>query len=85
MRWVGGSKEEAARGSDWDARKKKSEFLQGASVTIIRGNLRVLDFRAAMILHGTGTRNWDLAGPKPESDSWFLIPAGIPEFGYSGY
>ena len=33
----------------------------------------------------TGTRNWDLAGPKPESDSWFLIPAGVPEFGYSGY
>ena len=37
------------------------------------------------IWHGTGTRNWDLAGPIPESDSWFLIPAGIPEFGYSGY
>jgi hypothetical protein len=34
---------------------------------------------------GTGTRNWDVAGTKPESDSWFLIPAGIPEFGYFGY
>ena len=45
----------------------------------------VLAVAAVQILHGTGTRNWDLAGPKPESDSWFLIPAGIPEFGYSGY
>ena len=43
------------------------------------------DDAASTAWHGTGTRNWDLAGPKPESDSWFLIPAGIPEFGYSGY
>ena len=32
----------------------------------------------------TGIRNRDLVGPIPESDSWFLIPAGIPEFGYPG-
>ena len=38
-------KEEAAGGSGWDARKKKSEFLQRASVTICRGNSRVLDCR----------------------------------------
>jgi hypothetical protein len=40
-------KEEAAGGSGWDARKKKSEFLQRASVTvtvtIAKGNSRVLD------------------------------------------
>jgi hypothetical protein len=35
----------------------------------------------------TGTRNWELGGPKRESDScqWFLVPAGVPEFGYSPY
>ena len=38
-------KEEAAGGSasGWDARKSKSEFLQRLSVTIARGNSRVLD------------------------------------------
>ena len=30
-------------------------------------------------------RNSDLAGPKPESGSTLLAPAGIPEFGYFGY
>jgi hypothetical protein len=31
----------------------------------------------------TGSRIWDLpvAGTKPGSDFWFLIPTGIPEFG----
>jgi hypothetical protein len=28
-------------------------------------------------MQGTGTRNWDLAGQKLESDSWFLVPAGF--------
>ena len=36
-------KEEAAGGSGWDARKKKSELLQRASITIAKGNSRVLD------------------------------------------
>ena len=38
-------KEEAAGGSGWDARKKKSEFLQRVSITIAKGtsNSRVLD------------------------------------------
>ena len=36
-------KEEAAGGSGWDARKKKSEFLQRVSVTIAKGNSRILD------------------------------------------
>ena len=36
-------KEEAAGGSGWDARKKKSEFLQRASITIAEGISRVLD------------------------------------------
>ena len=36
------------------------------------------------VCDGTGIRNRDLVGPIPESDSWFLIPAGIPEFGYPG-
>ena len=30
---------------------------------------------------GSGPRNWDLAGPKPESDSGILVPAGIPSLG----
>ena len=38
----------------------------------------------SFICDGTGIRNRDLVGPIPESDSWFLIPAGIPEFGYPG-
>ena len=38
-----GPKEEEAGGSGWDARKKKSEFLQRASITIAKGNSRVLD------------------------------------------
>jgi hypothetical protein len=36
-------KEEEAGGSGWDARKKKSEFLQRASITIAKGNSGVLD------------------------------------------
>ena len=36
-------KEEEAGGSGWDARKQKSEFLQRVSVTIAKGNSRVLD------------------------------------------
>ena len=38
-------KEEEAGGSGWDARnlKKKSEFLQRVSITIAKGNSRVLD------------------------------------------
>ncbi len=36
-------KEEEAGGSGWDARKQKSEFLQRASITIAKGNSRVLD------------------------------------------
>jgi hypothetical protein len=38
-------KEEAAGSSGWDARKKKSEFLQRVSITgtIAKGNSRVLD------------------------------------------
>ena len=36
-------KEEAAAGSGWDARKKKSEFLQRVSITIAKGNSQVLD------------------------------------------
>ena len=35
-------KEEEAGGSGWDARKKKSEFLQRASITIAKGNSQVL-------------------------------------------
>jgi hypothetical protein len=31
-------KEEAAGGSGWDARKKKTEFLQRVSITIAKGN-----------------------------------------------
>ena len=34
---------EEAGGSGWDARKKKSEFLPRVSVTIAKGNSRVLD------------------------------------------
>ena len=36
-------KEEEAGGSGWDARKRKSEFLRRVSVTIPKGNSRVLD------------------------------------------
>ena len=36
-------KEEEAGGSGWDARKQKSEFLQRVSITIAKGNSRVLD------------------------------------------
>jgi hypothetical protein len=36
-------KEEATGGLGWDAREKKSEFLQRVSATIARGNSRVLD------------------------------------------
>ena len=36
-------KEEAGSGSGWDARKKKSEFLQRVSITIAKGNSRVRD------------------------------------------
>jgi hypothetical protein len=36
-------KEEEAGGSGWDVRKKKSEFLQRVSITIAKGNSRVLD------------------------------------------
>jgi hypothetical protein len=36
-------KEEAAGGSGWDARKKKSEFLQRVGITIAKGNSRVLE------------------------------------------
>ncbi len=36
-------KEEEAGGSGWDARKRKSEFLQRVSITIAKGNSRVLD------------------------------------------
>jgi hypothetical protein len=36
-------KEEAAGGSGWDARKMKSEFLQRVSITIAKGNSRVLE------------------------------------------
>ena len=32
-----------AGGSGWDARKQKSEFLQRVSITIAKGNSRVLD------------------------------------------
>ena len=32
-----------AGGSGWDARKQKSEFLQRVSITISKGNSRVLD------------------------------------------
>ncbi len=35
-------KEEEAGGSGWDARKKKPEFLQRVSITIAKGNSRVL-------------------------------------------
>ncbi len=35
-------KEEEDGGSGWDARKKKSEFLQRVSITIAKGNSRVL-------------------------------------------
>ena len=35
-------KKEEACGSGWDARKKKSEFLQRVSITIAKGNSRVL-------------------------------------------
>ncbi len=35
--------EQEAAGSGWDARKKKSEFLQRVSITIAKGNSRVLD------------------------------------------
>ena len=50
-------KEEAAGGSGWDARKKKSELLQRVSVTITRGNSRVLDCMR---------RDWQLAStPQP--------------------
>jgi hypothetical protein len=31
-------KEEAAGGSGWDARKKKTEFLQRVNITIAKGN-----------------------------------------------
>jgi hypothetical protein len=55
-------KEEEAGGSGWDARKKKSEFLQRVSITIIvvaKGNSesRVLDQLYAprlAICHRTG-------------------------------
>jgi hypothetical protein len=36
-------KEEEAGGSGWNARKQKSEFLQRVSITIAKGNSRVLD------------------------------------------
>ncbi len=36
-------KEEEAGDSGWDARKQKSEFLQRVSITIAKGNSRVLD------------------------------------------
>jgi hypothetical protein len=39
----GREKEEEAGGSGWDARKQKSEFLQRVSITIAKGNSRVLD------------------------------------------
>ena len=35
--------EEEAGGSGWDARKKKSEFLQRVSIMIAKGNSQVLD------------------------------------------
>ncbi len=35
--------EEEAGGSGWDARKQKSEFLQRVSITIAKGNSRVLE------------------------------------------
>ena len=36
-------KEEEAGGSGWDARRRKSEFLQRVSITIAKGNFQVLD------------------------------------------
>ncbi len=51
-------KEEAARGSGWDARKKKSEFLQRVSITIAKGNFELPSPRLytprLAIFHRTG-------------------------------
>jgi hypothetical protein len=59
-------KEEEAAGSGWDARKnlKKSEFLQRVSITIAKGNYRILDCTR---------HDWQSAWILPPHQTWSLL------------
>ncbi len=63
-------KEEEAGGSGWDARNKKSEFLQRVSITIAKGDSRVLDCTYAPRL-ALAICHWQIA-KLPPHQTWPL-------------